>query len=141
MIRLIYVSQARRDLTAKDLENILSTARRVNEALDITGILTYHPHGFMQCLEGKREAVEKVYAGILCDPRHSDIKTLAYDTIDKRLFPLWAMAHVRIDDAASRKILHRHRLDVSAVPHYVSAEEVLEIVQEFSQKMTQPAES
>jgi hypothetical protein len=140
MIRLIYVSQARRDLTESDLQAILATSRRTNQALGITGILTYHPHGFMQCLEGEREAVEKIYARILCDSRHTEVKTLAYDTIDKRLFPLWAMAYVGLDDVTSREILRRHRLGGAAVPHYVSPEEVLEIVQEFSENVTRLVE-
>jgi hypothetical protein len=141
MIRLIYVSQARRELTEKHLQDILATSRRVNTKLGITGILTYHPHGFMQCLEGEREAVEKVYAGILCDSRHSEVKTLAYDTIEKRLFPLWTMAYVGLDEATSHEILRKHRLSDTAVPHYVSAEEVLELVQEYSEGLTRFAQS
>jgi hypothetical protein len=141
MIRLIYVSQARRDLTEADLENILASARRHNTPLNITGILISHPNGFMQCLEGERAGVEKVYAAILCDPRHSNIKTLSYDEIDQRLFPEWAMAHVDLDDKATQGILAQHGLDSGRVPHYMNAAEVLQFVQEFSDHLALGAAS
>jgi len=132
MIRLIYVSQARRDLTEADLSDILASSRKHNSRLNITGILISHLHGFMQCLEGERAGVEKVYAAILCDPRHSNIKTLSYDEIDRRLFPEWAMAHVNLDKMAAQAILARHTLNGDDVPHYMDAPGVLQFVKEFS---------
>jgi hypothetical protein len=133
MIRLIYVSQARRDLTEADLANILASSVKHNTRLNITGILISHRHGFMQCLEGDRANVERVYAAILCDPRHRSIKTLSYDEIDFRLFTEWAMAHVNLDEKAAQAILARHKLNSDQAPHYMDASGVLQLVQAFSE--------
>lgn len=89
---LIYVSAPHPSLEKKDIENILSSARRNNTEADITGVLLYCAKMFVQVLEGEPGALDKTLASIKADGRHSDVTVLTRDPIDARVFSDWSMA-------------------------------------------------
>jgi hypothetical protein len=47
-------------------------------------------------LEGERSAVNKLYASICPDPRHTEIELLHYEEIDERIFFAWSLDYIPI---------------------------------------------
>lgn len=102
---LLYRSQATAPLRFQTLRDIVMKARENNTATDITGILFYTepsfeiPGVFSQWLEGPKDAVQALYAGIQNDPRHTNVELIEQGHIvdlvgrNGRLFPLWTMRY------------------------------------------------
>ncbi|MEO0557680.1 MAG: BLUF domain-containing protein [Bacteroidota bacterium] len=102
---LLYRSQATTPLRFQTLRDLVMKARENNTATDITGILFYTepsvetPGMFSQWLEGPKDAVRALYAGIQNDPRHTNVELIEHGRIvdligrDERLFPLWTMRY------------------------------------------------
>lgn len=78
---------------ASDLNGILTTARRNNVALDITGALICRQDVYLQYLEGPGDAIEGLYHRIKRDDRHVDVVRRASGAMEQRLFGQWAMLH------------------------------------------------
>tara|TARA_Y100001951_G_scaffold21856_1_gene16832 strand:+ start:3806 stop:4006 length:201 start_codon:yes stop_codon:yes gene_type:complete len=51
----------------------------------------HNQHYFLQCLEGSRSNVNKIYHRILNDKRHRDPIILDYQEIEARDFSAWEM--------------------------------------------------
>ncbi|WP_268123589.1 BLUF domain-containing protein [Roseivirga pacifica] len=92
LFQLIYRSKAKPNLTDKDLEDILETARNFNSSQNITGCLLYHKGLFLQLLEGDFNAVNELYNGIRKDTRHSEVITLHMQEAPDRIYNDWSMA-------------------------------------------------
>ena len=87
MHQLLYVSQAARNIPASDLDDILAVGRANNLARDLSGILVHVDGGFLQILEGERDAVMAKYGRIAEDQRHSHPRVLvdrAITALDQR---------------------------------------------------------
>lgn len=93
MIRLIYISTARSELSAAELEGVLRASRRNNAAVGVTGLLVVGGRRFLQALEGPADAVVQTYDRIKADGRHFAAVTLDNRPIAERSFPDWAMGH------------------------------------------------
>jgi AcrR family transcriptional regulator len=92
MISIVYLSAASETFDDADLTALLDRSRETNSAEGLTGLLLYQDGRFMQLLEGPSEAVIARYAAIAEDPRHSDVRMLSEQKIEKRKFPGWSMA-------------------------------------------------
>jgi hypothetical protein len=93
--RLVYRSQPF-GFEAAMLAGILSAARRNNPKLGITGALVCRHDVYLQLIEGPSDAIAGLYARILKDDRHLDVRLLLEEDMNERLFPAWAM----LDDEA-----------------------------------------
>jgi uncharacterized protein YaaQ len=91
MHHIIYLSWATRPFTAAQLHQVLTSARRRNTELAVTGVLLYGNERFLQVLEGEADVVQQVYAHIRQDPRHRNILTFANKAVAARAFQEWAM--------------------------------------------------
>jgi hypothetical protein len=100
MHQLLYVSNTAHNLTVGDLDNILTTSRRNNAMLGITGLLLFIEGGFLQILEGEERAVRELYARVATDPRHANPHLMLDREIPVRAFPQWSMGfeHPTMDD-------------------------------------------
>ncbi len=78
------------------LAGILSAARRNNPRLGITGALICRHDIYLQLIEGPAEAIDALYARIVEDDRHFDVRLLLSEEASGRMFPNWAM----LDDTA-----------------------------------------
>lgn len=78
------------------LAGILSSARRNNPLLGITGALICRHDLYLQLIEGPADAIDTLYARIEADDRHFDVRLLLAERADERLFPAWSM----LDDTA-----------------------------------------
>lgn len=94
-MRLIYRSQPF-GFDRAMLAGILSTARRNNPQWGITGALICRHDVYLQLIEGPSDSIEALYARILKDDRHLDVRLLLQEKMGQQLFPAWAM----LDDEA-----------------------------------------
>ena len=98
LIRLIYASVSVGPQTGTMTHSILKTAQASNKAHEITGVLCQLNGYFLQALEGERSAVNKLYARICEDQRHSNVEIIHCECIAKRRYENWSMAHVNLAD-------------------------------------------
>ena len=100
MIQLIYASYATREMSNKDLIDLLEKSRQRNTRQNVTGLLLYAEKKFLQVLEGDIKDVEEIYDAILNDDRN--MSNVVYDkkTITEREFPNWTMGfrHLKKND-------------------------------------------
>jgi hypothetical protein len=95
---LVYVSAAKRGLSASDLETILEESRAYNADHDISGLLVFARSktggtgSFMQVLEGDAKAIEALRAKIFADPRHHTKVVIERGEKPARDFADWSMA-------------------------------------------------
>ncbi|EGJ09184.1 MULTISPECIES: BLUF domain-containing protein [Rubrivivax] len=123
LVRLMYVSRAVPALDPEELQAILRASRAQNPALGITGVLCYSDGIFVQVLEGGRSAVNRLYARIVGDPRHTEVEILVYEEIAERRFAGWSMGQVsvaRLNPALLLKYSETATLDPYAVSGQVS---------------------
>ncbi|HIV73111.1 MAG TPA: BLUF domain-containing protein [Candidatus Aquabacterium excrementipullorum] len=91
--RLIYVSRATMPATPHDLQRLHALSERSNRRQDITGALGFTGRYFIQCIEGRAEAVDALMARIDTDPRHAEVVVLCTLDTDKRHFDQWSMRY------------------------------------------------
>lgn len=96
--QLIYVSTALRIFSNVEIGEILSSSRRHNSEVGITGLLLSHDGNFFQMLEGEEQAVSACYARIEKDPRHKSPIVLLKKQTQGRVFPNWSMGHAKPGD-------------------------------------------
>jgi hypothetical protein len=95
MIQIVYISTARRPLSDNELESVLATSRRNNQAAQISGLLVAGGRRFLQALEGPDEAVAATFERIKADPRHFAVVPLSIKHVEAREFGAWSMAFER----------------------------------------------
>jgi hypothetical protein len=123
LVRLLYASRAAASLDADALNAIVKRCRANNPALGVTGVLCFSGGLFMQVLEGGRSVVNRLYAGILADSRHTEVELLSYEEIGERRFAGWAMGQVnlaRVNPALLLKYSETELLDPYALSGRVS---------------------
>ena len=133
LVRLLYASRATGEIDDALVASILERSRSYNTEHGITGILCTYTQGnvFLQVLEGGRAAVNKLYASIVCDPRHREVTLLDYAEVTERRFASWRMGSVNLNRVNQGNIL---RFSESAVldPFSMSAQAVLALLEELT---------
>jgi hypothetical protein len=92
LFEIVYHSQAKTQLSAIDILDILKHSRDSNAKKGITGCLLHHKKQFLQILEGEELEVKQLYEKIRKDPRHQNVITLHAEKITERIFDKWNMA-------------------------------------------------
>ena len=103
LIQIVYVSRS--TFTAMPAElgiepsvaRILAQSRVNNAKRGLVGALYFGDGCFFQCLEGRTADVDRLYATLLQDPRHTDLQVLSRRPIDRTRFTTWAMKYVPLD--------------------------------------------
>lgn len=124
LIRAIYASYKTDSLTREDIESILADSRANNARAEITGVLCFSHHYFLQCLEGSREQVNELYNKITRDSRHDEPFIIDYSEINERSFSSWAMGYVP-DTAISRELILKYSPSGQFDPTQMSAASAL----------------
>jgi hypothetical protein len=99
---LIYISDAAFEMQDSDLQELLAHSRSKNARLQITGILVYHRHRFMQLIEGEKTEVFALFATICADRRHRNVINVWDHPIANRNFADWSMAFAAPDPLVLR---------------------------------------
>jgi hypothetical protein len=88
---------------------ILNQSRKNNQKRNLVGALYYGSGCFFQCLEGTKSDIDALYATLLNDPRHKDLKILSSKPIDRIHFTSWEMKYATIDQEV-RVFLRKYNL-------------------------------
>jgi len=106
LVRLVYASRSASPVTDEVIGSILAQSRKNNPEHGVTGVLCVcHGDVFIQALEGGRGEVNRIYAKVLRDDRHSDVTLLDYAEINQRRFGGWRMGRVDLDKVNAGIIL------------------------------------
>lgn len=143
LIRIVYISRSTfKPLAAEQgiepsVARILAQSRMNNAKRGLVGALYFGDGCFFQCLEGSPDQVDRLYADLLEDPRHTELKVLSRQTIEQPTFSTWSMKYVpldipmkdllerqglasfdpyRFDDAAVRQVLQMLQAGGDVVP-------------------------
>ncbi len=128
LLRIIYVSTAKRHFDVPALAELLGIAQRNNAGCGISGVLTFHDGAFLQILEGPAAAVEAIFARIEADDRHHQLILVERTAIETRAFASWAMGWVEHAN------LLRTGFDLDALkPHVPSADMIRAMLLSFEQ--------
>lgn len=117
---LTYTSLASLDLSSRDVEEILRTAREVNAIEGITGLLVFNGTHFMQIVEGSEQAIDDLLERLRRDRRHSGVEVRDVRFIEERSFPDWSMELVRVRSRFHEAQLTLRTALPDALPHAVS---------------------
>ena len=90
---LCYISTKRTDLLKSEINSIIETSKKRNEAKGISGILIEYKNHFIQHIEGDAVVIYELFEKIKLDSRHENVHLLQYSPLEKRLFDNWNMAH------------------------------------------------
>lgn len=135
LFSLLYASRANQTLRAAgDVEAILDSSRKHNTAVSITGMLVFNGYFFLQCLEGERAAVSKIYHRIATDDRHHDVTLLSARDIGRRSFDAWAMGYVP-DQGFTRRIVLKYSETDTFDPASIPAENLIGFLTEISDSL------
>lgn len=115
LVQIVYVSRS--TFTAMPAQfgiepsvaRILAQSRLNNSRRGLVGALYFGDGCFFQCLEGRAEAIDALWASLQRDPRHSDLQVLSRQEIKRTSFRQWSMKYVPLD-APMRALLRQHGL-------------------------------
>lgn len=101
MKRITYISNFSRPLSLDDLDAISEVSIRNNKRDGLTGALFCFRNIFYQILEGDEEAVDRCFARIEKDDRHSKVFILEVESdIERRKYAEWEMKPVILDESS-----------------------------------------
>lgn len=92
-----YISTKRKDLLRSEINSMIETSKKRNEAKDISGILIEYKNHFIQHIEGDAVVIYELFEKIKLDTRHENVHLLQYSPVENRLFDDWNMAHRNLD--------------------------------------------
>ena len=95
ILLLAYISDATREYSDSEMDELLNTCRRNNEKLNVTGMLIYGENKFLQVLEGDPIIIHELYDKIEKDPRHKNSVVMDTSLIEERNFSDWSMGYQR----------------------------------------------
>ena len=121
LIRLVYASKAREGFTLADMDSILGASSIYNDVHGITGVLCYNDAYFLQCIEGSRIEVNKLYNRIATDNRHKQPAILDYAEVTERTFSEWTMGFIP-PQSVSGDIIQRYSGQRAFLPFSMNGE-------------------
>lgn len=130
LVRLVYASRATDNFQPASIKTILASARRNNRNNDISGLLCFNQHCFLQCLEGPRAVVSQTYQRILLDERHEAAEIISYHYIAHREFESWNMGYLQ-DNAVMRDIIKRRTGNEVFTPLSLLPDEALTLLKDI----------
>ncbi|MFN3353298.1 MAG: BLUF domain-containing protein [Brevundimonas sp.] len=110
-MRALYVSAAVGDAgrSLAPLAEILGQSDRNNRRDHVSGVLARHEGLFLQAIEGARIDLDRLLERLRRDPRHDDVRLLAYGPASERAFAAWGMALA--DVSSDPALANGRRLD------------------------------
>lgn len=89
----------------KAVEAILRQGRQHNAENSISGVLCHGYGIYLEAMEGERGILNKVYADVLRDERHSQVELLHFEEITERAFANWSLGRVHLEKLNASAIL------------------------------------
>jgi len=97
---LIYVSKAEDNVEYDEILDILTHSWKYNHNSYISGMLLYDNRHFMQIIQGPIMTIDKLYARIENDNRHTDIKLIGEELLNERDCSGWGIGFYDKQEAA-----------------------------------------
>ena len=131
VFQLVYVSRLAVN-GPEQISDILSTSRRNNPKVSVTGLLLHNAGICLQLLEGGEFHVRDLYAKIARDPRHHMVTTVFEQFNEDRLFREWDMDFHEVGPFDPRILKRMEKMD-SFMPEDgpVSNEALMKLLQNF----------
>jgi hypothetical protein len=131
---ILYFSAVVEPIGSVGLAALLEQSRLYNHKAHITGVLFYTQGGFIQVLEGEKEAVEALFYRIKQDARHTGVTLVLNAPLPKRQFAKWTMGF----EGLTSGVFEELKSQADAIPQPASLEEplgnnLLQTVQAFFQ--------
>ena len=101
-------------MSTAELEHLIQHSRISNAEHGITGILLHVRDTFFQILEGPQTEIDRLYAKICMDRRHTRITKIIYEPIPRRYFADSRMTLATISPEELRAILGENSPEVRA---------------------------
>ena len=130
LVRLLYASRAAADTQTGAVTSIMQQSHAYNPKQGITGVLCHSERLYLQVIEGGREQVNRLYAKILRDPRHTDVVLLHYEEIGERRFGGWTMGQVNLGKI-NTSILLKYSEKAELDPYSVSGKVSLALLEDL----------
>ena len=130
LVRLMYASRAVPAVDHDELIAILKKSKANNAHSGVTGALCFSDGIFIQVLEGGRGAVNKLYARIASDARHTDVVLLSYEEIEERRFAGWSMGQVNVA-RLNPSLLLKYSATATLDPYSVSGKVSMALFEEL----------
>lgn len=130
LVRLLYASRASGAIAPDAIHEIMQQSHAHNPQHGITGILCHSDRVYMQVLEGGRVQINKLYAKILQDPRHTDVVLLHYEEIAERRYACWTMGQANLAKINASTMLRFAELP-EVDPHAMSGHHSLALIDEL----------
>ncbi|WP_105884115.1 diguanylate phosphodiesterase [Cronobacter malonaticus] len=118
---LIYRSRLKGDIDQAGLEAIVRQAQTRNAQMQVSGILVFDGHQFLQVLEGPLHSVEALFERISLDARHDFVVELMRDYAPRRHFENVGMALFDLRYVKAHTVL-KAVVKSSVVPFYLARE-------------------
>ncbi|CCK03143.1 diguanylate phosphodiesterase [Cronobacter sakazakii] len=118
---LIYRSRLKGDIDQASLQAIVRQAQTRNAQMQVSGILVFDGHQFLQVLEGPLHAVEALFERISQDERHDFVVELMRDYAPRRHFENVGMALFDLRNVKAHAVL-KAVVKSSVVPFNLSRE-------------------
>lgn len=94
LVSMTYVSRAAKEMSAKEISEILQQAQYNNAANAITGMLVFKDNIFLQTIEGSRARINRLLHSLMTDQRHYDLQVLETRELTHREWSRWSMNYV-----------------------------------------------
>ena len=91
---LLYISVVNTPMTRDDIKELVRKSQENNDRAGLTGFLMYNGINFLQLLEGESEPLETCWNKISNDQRHSGIKIMQREEVNRRMLGDWPMFYV-----------------------------------------------
>lgn len=131
--QFIYASVPTQPMGSYELIQLVEQAQRNNRKSDITGMLAYSGHWFLQVLEGERAIVDATFARIEIDRRHRDIHVIGVVESPQRRFATWSMGFAGLD-AFNEDLILEHCGMRTLAPRQLAAPAALALLVALSRK-------
>lgn len=95
--------------TTLSIAQILGAADRNNRRDQITGVMLFHDSRVLQAVEGQRGDLDRLFARLREDPRHTDLTILATIPVEARRFET-PMALCGLSESSVERRLNGRRL-------------------------------
>lgn len=97
---LIYVSKAKKNVDYEEIMKILTHSWKYNHNSYISGMLLYDNGYFIQIIQGPIATIDRLYARISKDPRHSNIKLVGEELLSTRNCTGWGIGFYENQEVA-----------------------------------------
>ena len=93
---ILYISTMKIDYSNDSIKKLLEIFTSNNKKNNISGLMLYYERNIIQCIEGSKEDVYRLYNNVENDQRHFNIIKVIDEQISKRNFINWDLAFKEI---------------------------------------------